>query len=122
MRKSIQHLASNHMAHFVVAAGQPLETVLMWWPRSPASIFFLLRRHRRATAEKPGQRVCDQPVSEGSRSRAPCTSESSPASSFDQKDTYRKTGVSMECLEFGLVLRITILRQTDTQNINHPLA
>jgi hypothetical protein len=75
MRKSIQHLASNHMASlWFVAAGQPLETVLMWWPRSPASICFLLRRHRRATAEKPGQRVCDQPVSEGSRNRAPCTS------------------------------------------------
>jgi hypothetical protein len=26
------------MAHLAVAAGQPLETVLMWWPRSPASI------------------------------------------------------------------------------------
>jgi hypothetical protein len=34
----------------VAAVSQPLETVLDVWPRSPASIFFVLRRHRRATA------------------------------------------------------------------------
>jgi hypothetical protein len=90
-RKSIQHLASAHWLIFAVAAeSQPLETVLDVWPRSLASIFFVLRRHRRATAGKPGQRACGHPVSDGSRSRAPCTSESSPASSFVQQDTYRR--------------------------------